>query len=331
MSKRKADEMGMGAPPPEQPQRPQPQPPGAAVTVAAAGHADGAVRNEQSAALCLGAPTATESDAAGGDAEGETDGGGQCAAANCGEPAAATSAAAASAACAACAAAPAVAVGDGRTAADHPSAAAGHSGAGDHRAAADPHGAAAAVTVAAAVSPFGRLAAVELQLVMRCCDQSTLIALARCSRFALAAASHPFVWQPLSPIALQCDWPLQLSGRLRAEHSLLRHADISDTWRLRSKAVVSADQAAALVALPRLRGLEVQSAYDTPEDSSIYLRDAGMVRLLKALGAQIDNGGALTSLSLNCEQLHRAGVRALVTFIERSRRSRSHMLAFRTQ
>jgi len=58
---------------------------------------------------------------------------------------------------------------------------------------------------AVAARPFARLATVELQLIMRCCDQPTLIALARCSRFALAAASSPFVWQPLSPIELRCD------------------------------------------------------------------------------------------------------------------------------
>ena len=166
-------------------------------------------------------------------AERETASAGQCAAMNCGEPAAAAAAASASAACTA---PPAVAVGGqgaDRTAADH-------------SAAANPHGTAAAVTVAATVTvrPFSRLAAVELQLIMRCCDQSTLLALARCSRFTLAAASSPFAWQLLSPINLQCDWPLLLSK------SLLRHADIRVTWRLLSAAAMSADQVTALATLP---------------------------------------------------------------------------------
>jgi hypothetical protein len=36
-------------------------------------------------------------------------------------------------------------------------------------------------------TPFGRLAAVELQLVMHCCDAQSLLALARCSRFTFVA------------------------------------------------------------------------------------------------------------------------------------------------
>ena len=309
MSKRKADEMGMSAPPPEQPQRPQPQLSGAAVTVAAAGNADGAVRSEQSAAL---RPAVTESDVAGGEAEGETDGGAQCAAVNCGEPAAAATAA--SAVAAASAVPPAVAAGDDRTAALH------HSTAADHSAAADPHGAVAAVTVAAPpVAHFDRLALVELQLIMRCCDQSTLIALARCSRFTLAAASHPFVWQPLSPIALQCDCPLQLSDRLLAKHSLLRHADISVTWRLRSNAAMSGDHVPALTALPRLRSLAVESAWNLTDNKFIPLNDKATIRLFKSLRAQIDNGGALTSLSLDFGELYWAGGAALAAFIQRSR------------
>ena len=98
-----------------------------------------------------------------------------------------------------------------------------------------------ASAVAAAVRPFDRLAAVELQLIMRCCDQSTLIALARCSRFTLTAASSPFVWQLLLPVDVRCDWPLELSGRPQPERSLLRHEGINVTWRLRSAGAVSAD------------------------------------------------------------------------------------------
>ena len=152
---------------------------------------------------------------------------------------------------------------------------------------------------------------------MRCCDQSTLLALARCSRLALTAASSPFVWQPLSPIPLRCDWPMELSSRL--SKSLLRHADISVTWRLRCKAAVSAEQAAALAALPRLRGLAVESSFDAAEDNSVHLSDAGAVRLFEALGERIDHGGALTSLTLDCRGLRQTGGSALAAFVERSR------------
>lgn len=46
---------------------------------------------------------------------------------------------------------------------------------------------------------FDQLAAVDLQLLMRCCDAQSLLALARCSRFTLSAASNPFAWRFLSP------------------------------------------------------------------------------------------------------------------------------------
>jgi hypothetical protein len=64
------------------------------------------------------------------------------------------------------------------------------------------------------------MAAVELQLVMHFCDQRTLIALARCSRATLAAASQPFAWRSLSLLSLSCSSPLELSARMA--DSLLR-------------------------------------------------------------------------------------------------------------
>jgi Ran GTPase-activating protein (RanGAP) involved in mRNA processing and transport len=176
-----------------------------------------------------------------------------------------------------------------------------------------------AVADVAAVSPFSRLATVELQLIMRCCDQFTLLALARCSRFTLAAASHPFVWQPLSPIALRCDWPLELSGRLRAEKSLLRHADISVTWRPWPKAAMSAEQVNSLAALPRLRGLTVESSYDFATDRHTQLSDEGAALLFQSLSERIDHGGALASLSFIGIKIGQAGVASLATFIVRSR------------
>ena len=58
-----------------------------------------------------------------------------------------------------------------------------------------------AVRPPAAASLAG-LATVELQLIMHYCDLSTLLALARCSRFTLHAASDPFAWRALSPLEL---------------------------------------------------------------------------------------------------------------------------------
>ena len=46
---------------------------------------------------------------------------------------------------------------------------------------------------------LSRLATVELQLIMQCCDQRTLLRLARCSRFTRQAASDPFAWRYISP------------------------------------------------------------------------------------------------------------------------------------
>jgi hypothetical protein len=47
-----------------------------------------------------------------------------------------------------------------------------------------------------------RLATIELQLVMQHCDAQSLLALARCSRFTLEAASDSFAWRALSPLPL---------------------------------------------------------------------------------------------------------------------------------
>jgi Ran GTPase-activating protein (RanGAP) involved in mRNA processing and transport len=177
----------------------------------------------------------------------------------------------------------------------------------------------AAAATAASDRPFDRLATVELQLIMRCCDKRTLLALARCSRFALAAASHPFAWQPLSPIELRCDWPLELSGRLQPEASLLRHADISIIWRLRSAEAVSAEQVAALAALRRLSGVSFETAFDPCGNGCTQLSDEGAALLFEGLRKRIDRGSALTSLSVIGYNIEQAGGAALAAFIKCSR------------
>ena len=176
-----------------------------------------------------------------------------------------------------------------------------------------------AAATAAAVRPFDQLAAVELQLIMRCCNQRTLLALARCSRFTLAAAPHPFAWQLLSPIDLRCDWPLELSGRLQPKASLLRHADISVIWRLRSAESMSAEQVTALAALPRLTGVSLETAFDPSVNGFTQLSDEGAALLFGVLAERIDHGLALTTLELDAVSIDQAGFAALITFIERSR------------
>jgi hypothetical protein len=47
----------------------------------------------------------------------------------------------------------------------------------------------------AVLASFGRLADVEVQLIMQQLDQPDILRLARCSRALLRCASHPFVWQ----------------------------------------------------------------------------------------------------------------------------------------
>jgi len=75
----------------------------------------------------------------------------------------------------------------------------------------------------------------------------------------------------------------------------------------------------SLAALPRLRGLAFQSAYDLAADCSTQLRDQGAVLLFQSLSERIDHGGALASLSLIGRQIGQAGGAALAAFIERSR------------
>ena len=61
----------------------------------------------------------------------------------------------------------------------------------------------------AAAASLAGLATVELQLIMQhYCDLSTLLALARCSRFTLHAASDPFAWRALSPLSWNFVHPL---------------------------------------------------------------------------------------------------------------------------
>ena len=174
------------------------------------------------------------------------------------------------------------------------------------------------------MSPFTRLATVELQLVMHFCDQRTLIALARCSRAALAAANHPFAWRCLSPLSLSCLSPLELSARMAA--SLPRHAQLAVEWTIPTFAgprfegdttdgedAVMVAEIAALVSLPGLRHLSVDPDSQSP--------DSHLALLMAALRERVGLGGALVSLTLwLCDlQISEAVCAALAGFLERSR------------
>jgi len=54
---------------------------------------------------------------------------------------------------------------------------------------------------------FDRLATVELQLILQCCEQTSWLRLARCSRFTLQAASQPFAKRYLTPLYLAFSHP----------------------------------------------------------------------------------------------------------------------------
>ena len=59
----------------------------------------------------------------------------------------------------------------------------------------------------AAAMALQRLAVVELQLVMHCCDLKSLLALACCSRWTLVAASDPFAWRALCRLPVPLVFP----------------------------------------------------------------------------------------------------------------------------
>ena len=77
-----------------------------------------------------------------------------------------------------------------------------------------------------------RLASVELQLVMQHCDKITLLALARCCRFTLAAASDSFAWRALSPLPLPF-----VARKLESRNSEIRVAAKQNAWQRLSNCI----------------------------------------------------------------------------------------------
>ena len=124
-----------------------------------------------------------------------------------------------------------------------------------------------AAASASAGAPFRRLATVELQLIMQHCDLSTLLALARCSRFTLHAASHSFAWRALSPLSFPTT-VADLGANLRGLR-LLAHCDVALRWLPPKEGwrqpKVGDAELAAIESVPRLveldaRAREVKSA-----------------------------------------------------------------------
>jgi hypothetical protein len=72
------------------------------------------------------------------------------------------------------------------------------------------------------------LAKVEWQLIMHCCDFSSLLRLARCSRTMLAAMDDPFSWK-FFPLLLMHSRIPKLGARLKAS-KLLRIRGVSYRW-----------------------------------------------------------------------------------------------------
>jgi hypothetical protein len=104
-------------------------------------------------------------------------------------------------------------------------------------------------------TPFSRLANVELQLVMQCLDQQSLIRFARCDKDTLATASLPFAWSALPLLRIDVQ-RAELGVSQWLDSPLLRHTATS----LRLGYVSGMDRQMAWLtrqvhALPRLRAL----------------------------------------------------------------------------
>jgi hypothetical protein len=69
---------------------------------------------------------------------------------------------------------------------------------------------------------LARLAKVEVQLVLHCCDPRSFVSLARCCRSTLAAAADPFALRHMSPVFVIPHF----KSRARFLASLLRFAPV---------------------------------------------------------------------------------------------------------
>jgi hypothetical protein len=73
---------------------------------------------------------------------------------------------------------------------------------------------------------FARLATVELQLIMQCCNLSSLLRMARCSRFTLMCADSEFSFQRMNETFVSSDYWTNVR-RWSSARSLLRHVPLA--------------------------------------------------------------------------------------------------------
>jgi hypothetical protein len=204
----------------------------------------------------------------------------------------------------------------------------------------DPAAAPIRVVRPAAAATLSGLAAVELQLIMQLCDAQSLLALARCSRFTLSAASDPFAWPGPSSFSLvfvhtpgpdaESDaeqqrpkgsaWqrlcscfrpapppsPLPLPLAQRISESLLRFCDIKINWRDDDQySPVSDAELDGLAAIPRLRALNSCGRWHAdPAEIESLVRRPGLHRLtaLTCSGRQLDEA-VTEALADHCPRL----------------------------
>jgi hypothetical protein len=158
---------------------------------------------------------------------------------------------------------------------------------------------------------LSRLAAVELQLVMQCCDLQSLLALSRCSRHSLAAASSDFAWRCLSPL---CLFPTQLQRddpAARSRSLPLRFCDSHFEWRPLHPDVQS--ELGRIHSLPRLRSLNsLKHAGLSPAVWQRLLAHpalSGLTSLRIGVGMmREDDGSLLPLLAAHCPRLSRLHV-----------------------
>ena len=171
-------------------------------------------------------------------------------------------------------------------------------------------------------TPFRSLATVELQLVMQHCDLNTLLALARCSRFTLSAASHPFAWRALSPLS----FPTTVASRLHGSR-LLAHCDVALRWmsatKERGQPDVDDAELAAIGSVPRLVELDTHAR---------EVKSAQMQRLLShpslaGLTALHTGGGQLDGTCTALLPLHQPRLRTLSVQIDHDSDADPRLLA----
>lgn len=129
------------------------------------------------------------------------------------------------------------------------------------------------------MTSLSRLATIELQLVLHLCDVHSWLALARCSRATLHAASAPFSQRHLPPLHFRFQHPWPAGGTDKPKHgrpaparsladrlqrSLLRHCVLSIVWHAPaiSSLPLARDALAALLALVHVQQLKLSGSVD---------------------------------------------------------------------